>query len=253
MVYSKLCPFHKNKLLSLSLFLALFVFLALFFFLSATLATLFPRGNMRCQLSGLTSGASCWARSASPPLRPPPPHPRSHCHWAGHYPPPQLRRAGWHSLPPSCQSPFHLNKIKHKCGVGAHTLAGLGVEGMLQSTNLFHGQSLEVRERMGNRAGSGALMVIFFTWLVIRWPHSSLLPTIDSAPFKEIKRHWSRVTWKHLKEERNSSQDERWHFSGYWLHTPTFRHSVSLFLFNKLKVVTFITKQHIFIVQQVAM
>lgn len=150
-VYSKLCPFHKNKWLTL--FLALFVFLALFFFLSATLATLFPRGNMRCQLSGLTSGASCWARSASPPLRPPPSHPCSHCHWAGHYPPPQLQNAGWHSLPPSCRSPFHLNKIKHKCGVGAHTLTGLGVEGMLQSTNLFHGQSLEVREREEGKQG----------------------------------------------------------------------------------------------------
>ncbi len=41
-----------------------------------------------------------------------------------------------------------------------------------------------------------------FTWLIIRWSHSSQRPTIDPALFKEIKRHWSRVTWKHLKRMR---------------------------------------------------
>lgn len=58
------------------------------------------------------------------------------------------------------------------------------------------------RRREQERAGCGALMVIFFTWLIIQWSHSSQRPTIDPALFKEIKRHWSRVTWKHLKRMR---------------------------------------------------
>lgn len=76
-VYSKLCPFHKNKLQqpvglsSLSLCLSFSVL----HFLWATLATLFPGGNEHCQLRGLTSGASCWAGSDSPPSGLPPPNP----------------------------------------------------------------------------------------------------------------------------------------------------------------------------------
>lgn len=123
MVYSKLCPFHKNKLqqpvaLSLSI-LSLFVFLSLFFIFSVS-HTLSQRERALSALwPHIWSFLLGWIGLSS--LRPPSPKPRSHCHRAGHYPPPRLRSAVWHSLPPSCQSPFHLNKIKHKCGVGAHT------------------------------------------------------------------------------------------------------------------------------------